>query len=52
MIMGILFFLLFVAFIVVVVLVLIKMYLNKEIRRTFNDDIETLAKEIKKRTET
>ena len=60
--MGRILFILFVAFIMVVVLMLINNYLNKrnikrnamsreEKRKSFNDDIEAVAKEIKMRRE-
>ena len=60
--MGRILFILFVAFVMVVVLMLINNYLNKrnikrntmsreEKRKSFNDDIEAVAKEIKMRRE-
>lgn len=58
--MGRILFILFVAFVMVVVIMLINNYLNKrnartmskeEKRKSFNDDIEAVAKEIKMRRE-
>ena len=58
--MGRILFILFVAFVMVVVIMLINSYLNKrndnkmsteEKRKSFNDDIEAVAKEIKMRRE-